>query len=184
MQIGRAGAAEAESVGERGAAVGGAAAAGAAEGGGAAEPAGGAPQHEAVPVVPDGHRQDGGLQQDGVRQLRHLLLLPLQPRHQRLQALRVSKQTPTPPIRSPSPIRRAAYSFRLPFLASSQQRGVRAVRARRQGEAPGAAGAGGQPGPGRGRRDRGAWVDAGAQVHVPHLRRQAHQGEQRRFRHC
>jgi hypothetical protein len=95
MQIGRpaggAGAAEAdESVGE-GADVGGAAAAGAAEGGGAPEPAGGAPEHEAVPVLPDGHRQDGGLQQDGLPQLRPVLLLPLQPRHQRLQALRVSK---------------------------------------------------------------------------------------------
>lgn len=54
---------------------------------------------------------------------------------------------------------------------------MRAVRARRQGEAPGAAGAR----PGRGRRDQGARVDAGAQVQVPRLRRQAHQGEQRRF---
>jgi hypothetical protein len=61
---------------------------------------------------------------------------------------------------------------------------VRAVRARRQGEAPGAAGADGQPGSGRGRRDQGARVDAGAQVHVPHLRRQAHEGEQRPFHHC
>mmetsp|Transcript_60934 Transcript_60934/g.164321 ORF Transcript_60934/g.164321 Transcript_60934/m.164321 type:complete len:202 (+) Transcript_60934:279-884(+) len=55
---------------------------------GAADAAARGADHEALPQVRDGHREDGGLQQDALPQLRHQVLLALREGDRRLRPLR------------------------------------------------------------------------------------------------